>query len=210
MSPQPSRARPSKPKAHGHSLDRGIHEGRYYGSFRLTLGGICAVFALRAMRLLIVCLVGLGLLLQPVGALASACRGAEGKTARACCGCCAAAAQREQSAKSACCRKREVAAAVNRGCCAQRPNAKPANVRLSALAGLHNCCCSGSSDPVPAAPAPARPAGAGENELLLLAQLAPSAGWAIVGSAAGFGLHGLAPPPLAGRELLLRLCVWRI
>lgn len=211
MSPRPSKSKPSKPKAHRHSLDRGIAKGRYYGSFRHTLCGTCAVFARRAMRMLIVCLVGFGLLSQPLGALASACRGAEGKTARACCGCCAAAAQREQSAKSSCCRKREVAAVVSRGCCSKRPMAKPTSARISGLAGLHNCCCSSSNDPAPSMPAPARPAGSGQNELLLLAQLAPSVSWTITGAdASEFSLHGLAPPPLAGRALLPRLCVWRI
>ncbi|MFO0900390.1 MAG: hypothetical protein U0836_23395 [Pirellulales bacterium] len=169
------------------------------------------MFARRAMRMSIVCLVGLGLLAQPLGALASACRGMEGKAPRACCGCCAAAAQLEQVAKPSCCRKREVAAALSRGCCAERPSAKPTSVRLSALAGLHNCCCSGSSDPAPSAPAPHRPAGSGQNELLLLVQLAPADGWTIAGvEGRDFGLHGLAPPPLAGRALLPRLCVWRI
>lgn len=179
------------------------------GRFVTPHRGNCVVFARRALRLLIVCLVGLGLLSQPFSALASACRGAEGKTPRACCGCCAAAARPAEDAKPSCCRKSE-AATVSRGCCAPRSSAKPATADVSALAGLHECCCSGSSDPAPALPTTVPPAGSAHTDLLL-AQLAPLDLPIIIGIDDGaLGSQHPAPPPIAGRALLPRLCLWRI
>jgi hypothetical protein len=160
------------------------------------------------MRLLIVCLVGFGLLAQPVSAPASACRGAEGKTPRACCGCCAAAARPAEDAKPSCCRKSE-APTVSRGCCTPRSSAKSAEAEVSALAGLHDCCCSGSSDPGPVLPTTVPPAGSGYTDLLL-AQLSPLDLPIIVAAdAVALGLPK-PTPPVAGRALLPRLCLWRI